>query len=205
VQRTRRIFDVLSAYYRYTPLGFALRRVQRLAVNRLGIRPLERVLDIGSGPGDALRSIATMGGMGFGLDLSLEMLKNARRYLGRRAPLVCGQAENLPYADGSFDKIVCTNVFHHSADPLATLREMRRVLRKGGLLVLADPRPDHPASRLAVDIIERQLLGMKEVHLHTFEEWRTMLSEAGFTAADVRPGPIHRLTAYAEVFVEATT
>lgn len=207
--RQARFFDAFSIdlwdqLYRLSPLGRALKRIERVAIGRLGVRPLEKVLDIGCGSGDGLRAIASRGGFAYGLDLSSGMLARASRNVEARGHLVRGDAITLPYRAGAFDKIVCANSFHHYFDHRAALREIRRVLKPQGLLVIVDPRRDHFAGRVAVNLVERHLLGFGRVEAHSLEDWRSLLAEAGFSIADVRAGPIWRPADHAEVFVEAT-
>jgi ubiquinone/menaquinone biosynthesis C-methylase UbiE len=76
-----------------------------------------------------------------GLDLSSGMLGLARsraRDLGRAVTLRQGSAHELPFAEASFDTVVCTFGLCAIPDPAAAVREMRRVLRPGGRLILVD-------------------------------------------------------------------
>jgi ubiquinone/menaquinone biosynthesis C-methylase UbiE len=76
-----------------------------------------------------------------GLDLSEGMLAIARdraRRLGRPVTLRQGSAQQLPFADGSFDTVLCTFGLCAIADPAAAVAEMVRVLRPGGRLILVD-------------------------------------------------------------------
>ncbi len=76
-----------------------------------------------------------------GLDLTPEMLEIARqraREIGRDVTLKEGDAHSLPFADGSFDTVVCTYSLCGIPDPNRALSEMKRVLRPGGKLVLVD-------------------------------------------------------------------
>src|SRR2546425_3610421 len=75
-----------------------------------------------------------------GLDQSSEMLDAARAKLAARADLaarielVSGEAESLPFADGSFDALTFTYLLRYVDDPVATLRELARVVRPGGTI-----------------------------------------------------------------------
>ncbi|HLB28788.1 MAG TPA: class I SAM-dependent methyltransferase, partial [Dehalococcoidia bacterium] len=74
-------------------------------------------------------------------DISLGMLKQAdrsARRLGRRAALVAADAETLPFADGSFDTVLCSLSLCTIPDPVAVLREMKRLLRPGGRILLLE-------------------------------------------------------------------
>jgi ubiquinone/menaquinone biosynthesis C-methylase UbiE len=204
LEKHGRFFDAWSSFYRHTFLGLSLRRIQRVALERLRLVPGQRVLDLGCGPGDGTARLNASGGIAIGLDYSSGMLGDARKETSNRGRLVRGDAGRLPFRDGAFDKVVCTNSFHHYPDHLQALREMRRVLKTGGLLVLVDPRKDHPLSRMAIDFGEAVVFGLKEVRTFTVAEWVQMLRDAGFSDARVQTGPPWQPMAWAEVFVEAT-
>lgn len=76
-----------------------------------------------------------------GLDLSAEMLELASRRaadLGSSVELQVGDAQDLPFADASFDSVVCTYALCSVPDEVRAITEMDRVLRPGGLLILVD-------------------------------------------------------------------
>ncbi|MGE5508914.1 MAG: class I SAM-dependent methyltransferase [Chitinophagales bacterium] len=73
-----------------------------------------------------------------GLDLSPEMIRLAADRLGAKTDLKVGDSEDLPWPDGTFDAVTCSSSYHHYPQPQKALSEMRRVLKPGGQLVLAD-------------------------------------------------------------------
>jgi ubiquinone/menaquinone biosynthesis C-methylase UbiE len=200
-----RFFDVWSNFYRRTFFGLELRRIQRLALERARVVPGQRVLDLGCGPGDGAAMLTKeRDAVAIGLDYSQGMLDAARkepRLVGR---LTRGDAGRLPFKNGAFDKIVCTNSFHHYPDHFASLREMRRVLRPGGLLVLVDPRKDNIFGRMAIELFEERVFGLKEVRIFGVQQWRELLRDAGFSDSRIDVGPMWQPVAWAEAFIEAT-
>ncbi len=115
-----------------------------LVIDELDVRPNERVLEIGFGPGVAVALAAARADQGHvaGVDASAEMLKqatarNAAAVRAGRVELRTGTAERLPFADDSFDKALAINSMQLWPDAPAGLRELRRVLKGGGRLVLA--------------------------------------------------------------------
>ncbi|MCJ7691884.1 MAG: methyltransferase domain-containing protein [Sedimentisphaerales bacterium] len=70
-----------------------------------------------------------------GLDLSIEMLRRASKYSDQ---LVLGSSEQLPFKDDSFDMVFCRSLIHHLPNPCEAVREMHRVLKPGGEVVLVE-------------------------------------------------------------------
>lgn len=198
-----RFFDVWSRFYRFGPLGLELRRLQRKAIEHLRVVPGDRVLDLGCGPGDGADLIHELGGTAIGLDYSTGMLRTASARPALSGRLLRADAGRLPFADGAFDKLVCTNSFHHYPEHLAALREMRRVLRPGGVLSLVDPRKDHLFGWFAIDLVENAVFGLDEVRIFSVPQWYRMLSECGFSKAQVDVGRGLSPVELAEVFVTA--
>jgi len=88
----------------------------------------DRLLDVGCGGGVFLRRALESGCSGTGLDHSRDMVSVARATVGGAAEIVEGKAEALPFPDGAFTAVSCLVAFFFFADPVAVLREMRRVL-----------------------------------------------------------------------------
>jgi SAM-dependent methyltransferase len=104
----------------------------------LRLAPGLRVLDVGCGVGHLLAWLTAHAPASYlGLDLSLNSLRAAQR--GGVHAVAVGDAGRLPFCDASFDRVVCNGSAHHLPDLPAALREMHRVLRPGGLVVLFEP------------------------------------------------------------------
>ncbi len=106
---------------------------RRFLVRRL---PADRghVLDVASGTGLVAAELLRRGFRVTALDQSAEMLAVARARLDGRAELVEASAEALPFADGSFDHLTVTYLLRYVDDPGATLAELARVVRPGGVV-----------------------------------------------------------------------
>ena len=105
------------------------------ALARVGLRPGQRVLDVGCGVGAFLRLVDGRGARAFGLDASDALLELARRRLPA-ADLRTGDMEALPYADDTFDLVTGFNSFFFADDIVAALREAGRVARPGAAVVI---------------------------------------------------------------------
>jgi SAM-dependent methyltransferase len=109
-------------------------------LDALAITGETRLLDVGCGSGLALRIAADRGATVTGLDASSALLEHARRRVPG-APLVQGELEELPLADGSFDVVTGFNSFQYAARPAAALAEAARVLAPGGCLLYLNWAP----------------------------------------------------------------
>lgn len=151
-------------------------------IEQLDIRSADHVLEIGFGPGHGIRQAARLAvhGRVAGVDFSEAMLKQAlrRNAAAIEAGLVelqLGDATALPYPDDSFDKVFGTNVVYFWKEPVATLREIRRVMKPGG--------------RLALYVISKEDIAKFKVtqtgvyHLYSGEELAGLLTQAGFQQA----------------------
>jgi SAM-dependent methyltransferase len=111
--------------------------------------PSPRVLDVATGTGRALLALGAVDDSEatiVGVDHSLPMLHQAQRDLGaggergplQRATLVQGDAHRLMFADGSFDAVTCLEALEFMRDPRQVVRELTRVLRPGGALLVSN-------------------------------------------------------------------
>lgn len=99
------------------------------------------MLDVGSGTGVFLPFLVDAVGPDgevYALDISSAMLEQSKPKGFSRVRYVCAPVERIPLGDNVFDAVVCYNSFPHFVDKAACVREMARVLKEGGLLVIAD-------------------------------------------------------------------
>ena len=141
-------------------IAFAGRRgrVYRRIVSLSGVRPGDSVLDVGSSSGYLARKLAAAAGPA-GHVTGVDPSEAAIAYAQRRAPgtmtFTAGVAQDLPLPDSSFDVVTCTLALHHipARKRDAALREMYRVTKPGGRLLVADfdpsrrPLPLHPGGQ----------------------------------------------------------
>src|SRR6266571_3707915 len=105
------------------------------ALERVGLEPGWRVLDIGCGAGAFLRLVAERGGEPHGLDASEALIEFARGRLPH-ADLRVGEMEDLPWEDDTFDLVTGFNSFFFATDMIAALREAGRVAKPGAPVVI---------------------------------------------------------------------
>src|SRR5215471_3304668 len=179
-----RLYDLSAAML----LG-GRRRAYRRLLAAAGVARGGRALDVGCGPGYFVRMLAEAvgpAGSVVGVDAAPEMTEYASRR-ARRLPNCTFQpatAEALPFPDASFDVVVSSLVIHHLPDEgrLTAVREMRRVLRPGGSLLLAEFSMPERGFWRAVASLTGHARGMA-MRVPRLEP---LISSAGFEA--LRPG-----------------
>jgi arsenite methyltransferase len=160
----------------------------------LAPQPGERVLDIGSGQGHLLASIAeAVGptGEAHGVDPcpAMNALAAARTHGMPWVRIGDGDAVALPYPDGVFDAAVSTQSYEHVADIAVALGELRRVLRPGGRALILDTDADSPVWHTADRALRERVLAAWEEHLvhpRLPRTLRGLLRRAGFRVTEQR-------------------
>ena len=151
------------------------RQRSRWVVSLLDVRPTDRVLEIGFGPGLAIAELAGRATRGhvYGIDHSEVMTRqaskrNAAAIRDGRVDLVHTGVDRLPHFDGPLDAIVAVNTVGFWPDPAARLSELRGLLRPGGRIALAS-QPRCPGATA-------------DTTVRAGEELRDLVRRAGFDA-----------------------
>jgi SAM-dependent methyltransferase len=122
--------------------GPGVETARRQVLRHLGARPEGRVLEVGIGDGENL-GLLPRAWEAFGVDIARSQLEACLvRHPDMAGRLFWAEAESLPFDDGSFDAVFTVGGFNYFRDPAAALREMRRVARPDGPVVVADELPD---------------------------------------------------------------
>jgi ubiquinone/menaquinone biosynthesis C-methylase UbiE len=163
---------------------FYVRATTRETLARLRVTPTDSVLDVGCGTGALLDELSASFPRArlAGIDPCPEMLAIARGRLPPVIELKQGWAERIPYPDCTFDVVVSCNVLHYLREPLVALRDMLRVLRPEGTLVITDWCADYLACR----ICDWHLRLFNAAHFQTYpaRKLRNLLHTAG--ASEIR-------------------
>jgi len=176
---------------------------QRMAAN---LSPGARVLEVAPGPGYFAIELAKLGPFGVtGLDVSHTFVEIARRNAQEQNVTVDfqqGNASQMPFADESFDLIVCRAAFKNFSEPVRALAEMRRVLRPGGKAVIIDLRRDTPQTEINkhIDAMDAGLLNaafmkwtfrfMLLKRAYTREDFEKMIAESGWQIYEIGQAPV---------------
>jgi demethylmenaquinone methyltransferase/2-methoxy-6-polyprenyl-1,4-benzoquinol methylase len=179
--RARLFYRYLSKVYdRINPFIWN-EEMRTEAIGLLDLSPDDRVLDVGCGTGFATEGLLEEVDEVHGLDQSAHQLEKAYAKFGKRGRVRfhLGDAERLPFEDDSFDVVWSSGSIEYWPDPVATLREFRRVVKPGGQVLVVGPNePSEPV---------RKRLANAMMLFYTEERAQEMFEEAGFV--DVR----HRL------------
>jgi ubiquinone/menaquinone biosynthesis C-methylase UbiE len=159
-------------------------RARKKLFDQASVQPQHRVLDVGCGTGTL--AVAIKGWLPsaeiVGLDPDPKALARSRRKAERAGVSIHfdqGFANALPYSDGSFDRVFSSLMFHHIPHnaKLATMRELRRVLKVSGSLHLLDFEREGPRSH---NPLARWLHSSERMQGNTREQILGWMREAGF-------------------------
>jgi ubiquinone/menaquinone biosynthesis C-methylase UbiE len=151
-----------------------------LALAEFPTSPALRVLDIGCGTGVLLRRAldADTTRTALGVDITLDMLRQAAQRLPDTVPLVCASGDNVPLRAASVDLVVSTSTLHYMRDPIGMLREARRLLVPGGTVIVGDWCRDY----WTMSALDRVLRWVDPAHVATLsgETLVRLMRNAGF-------------------------
>jgi len=184
----RRLADRARWEYREwrTPSApsFIQEELDRALLDEIPWRSGERLLDVGCGPGRYLRAFAERGLDPVGLDLSLEALRQARARHPDR--VLAASGDRLPFADASFDAVVCHKTLHLFPTPLRVADEFVRVVRPGGRIVFSTSNPASPYARISTAVLRRlRAPNWGRANRWSVAEWRRAFEQRGLRLAAI--------------------
>jgi demethylmenaquinone methyltransferase/2-methoxy-6-polyprenyl-1,4-benzoquinol methylase len=166
-------FDIIAPFYD--------RVIHKLDLNRLTdllkLPARGRMLDAGGGTGRVSSRLRSLIDEIVVCDLSLSMLKQAKKK--GRLLTVQTHVEQLPFPNESFERIVVVDALHHFCDQRESIRELLRVLKTGGRLVLEEPNIDNFIIKWVA--LAEKLALMRSV-FYSSDEIVDMIKDQGFNA-----------------------
>ena len=148
----------------------------------------ERTLDVATGGGHTALAFAAIARDVVAFDVTEPMLRVAREFARSRGAanvrFVAGDVESLPFAEGAFDVVTCRIAPHHFANVGKAVREIARVIKSGGSLLLQDilGHDDADAARFITEVERRR--DPSHVRSYRAVEWKAFLRAAGLTIMD---------------------
>jgi len=131
------------------------------------------ILDVGGGTGLLKDFIPSLNRNIFILDLSFSMLKEARKK-DKESFVICGDGENLPFRDKIFDIITCISTLQNMPEPLKSLREQKRVAKKGAKIIVTVLKKSYSKNDLR-EIVEKAGLDIIEMFQMKIEDIATIV------------------------------
>lgn len=172
-------YDLWAETYDITP-NLVVAMDERQTLELLDAQPGERILDAGCGTGRNLKRLVAAGAEVCGIDFSLGMLNVACRVCPVVPFVVADLQRPLPFAEDTFDAVLCALIGEHLGDLGSAFKQMHLVLRPAGRLVFS---VYHPALAIAGKEAHFECDGVEYrlgAHLHTAELYVELLKEAGF-------------------------
>ena len=195
----RAMFDDVARRYDLTNDVLSLgqdRRWRHQVLAAVDPRPGERVLDLAAGTGTSSEPFRRRGATVVPCDFSVGMLRVGKRALPH-LPFVAGDGTRLPFADDSFDAVTVSFGLRNVVDPDAGLRELRRVTRPGGRLVVCEfSAPTWAPFRVvyleylmrALPPIARAVSSSPDAYVYLAESIRAWPDQAALAARIARAG-----------------
>ncbi len=186
----QRMFDAVAQRYDLTNDVLSMgqdRRWRREVIDAVGPRRGDLVLDLAAGTGTSSQPFADRGATVVPCDFSLGMLRVGKQHRPQ-LPFTAGDGTRLPFADDRFDAVTISFGLRNIVDPAAGLREMARVTRPGGRLVVCEfSHPTNPAFRTvyleylmkALPAISRAVSSSPDAYVYLAESIRAWPDQAG--------------------------
>ncbi|NQE05803.1 Ubiquinone/menaquinone biosynthesis C-methyltransferase UbiE [ANME-1 cluster archaeon GoMg1] len=116
----------------------------------LALEKNDKILDYGSATCEISEWLASEGYNVTACDISYDLLAfSKKRDKSRRLKYECADCEELAFKDEAFDKIICFEILHHLPNPEKGIKEMYRILRRGGRILVSEPNSLSPVRRLS--------------------------------------------------------
>ncbi|MFB6068958.1 MAG: methyltransferase domain-containing protein [Halobacterium sp.] len=178
--RARTFYKYLSKVYDRVNAFVWNEEMRGEALSMIDVEEGDRVLDVGCGTGFGTAGLLERTENVYGLDQSRHQLEKAWAKLGKHDPVAFqfGDAERLPFRDDSFDAVWSSGSIEYWPNPVEGLREIRRVTRPGGEVLVVGP--DYPSSTVFRKLADAIMLFYDE------DEADRMFREAGFVDVEHR-------------------
>jgi ubiquinone/menaquinone biosynthesis C-methylase UbiE len=148
-EKVKERFDELADSYTNNAVSYI--RNKRLNLINKHIKKEDKVLEIGCGSGNILKLINSKNI--YGLDISPKMIEFCKKTIPH-GNFISGDAENLPYEDNFFDKVIISEVLYYLPDLEKAMEEAKRVLKKEGLLLITSLNRKYNFIKTIVNVLK---------------------------------------------------
>lgn len=167
-------------------------KLRRWGLSHIFINLDAFILDVGCGGGKSVYEMSQISSSGkvCGIDYSKEMIKLARKINKKfiengHVEILHGSVSSLPFSDNTFDLATAFEAYYFWPDLIDDLKEIKRVLKLGGILLLANEAYKHEKFKKR----NLKLAKWGDMMLHTPEEYRNFLNEAGYMVVEIDDVP----------------
>ncbi|WP_312159709.1 methyltransferase domain-containing protein [Oscillibacter sp.] len=178
-ERSKKTYDQMAAGYDTSPEGYYTKPHKAELIKRVIVRDGDSVLDVACGNGTLLGALSRKASIhAFGVDLSENMIAAARE----RCPnctFAASACVPLPFTNESMDVITVSCAFHHFESPHAFASECMRILKKNGMIYMAEPFFT-PVIRWLANTVAFPFSKSGDVKVYSEQELRRMFEAAGF-------------------------
>lgn len=182
-ERSKRTYNQMAAGYDTSPEGYYTKPHKAELIKQVVIRDGDSVLDVACGNGSLMGALSKKASVHtFGVDLSEQMIAAAReRYPA--CTFAVSSCVPLPFETESMDVITVSCAFHHFEDPRAFVGECMRVLKKNGMVYMAEPFFT-PVIRWLANTLVFPFSKSGDVKVYSEQELRTIFWAAGFRVVE---------------------
>ena len=177
-EKTKQHFNQTASDYNNSSDGKFVEPMYDVIVKEIQKLDSGKILDVGCGNANLFGLLEDGKYELYGVDFSQNMIEEAERKCGNKATFRVADAENLPFDENSFDIIVCNASFHHYIHPQTVLKEMHRVLKKGGRLLIGDPYVP-TIVRPVMNVLTR-FSDSGDYHFYGLDEMKKLFVKNGF-------------------------
>ena len=178
-EKTMQHFNKTAASYNSTSDGKFVEPMYEPILNEIQKLQSGKILDVGCGNGNLFTLLPDGKYELYGVDFSENMILEAKHNCKTKASFLVADVEALPFKDNSFDIIVCNASFHHYIHPNKALREMQRVLKDGGILLIGDPYVPSLVRPMINILIKFSQKG--DHHFYGFKEMKKLFIKNGLS------------------------
>ena len=195
-EKVRKKFDELAPNYSNNAVDFI--KNKRLELIKKYIKKTDKILEIGCGSGNLLKNIDCDNISG--LDISHLMIEECKKIMPK-GKFLSGDAENLPFKDNSFDKVIISEVLYYLPDLNKAISEAYRVLNKDGFLLITSLNKKYNFVKTLVNVLKIGVHDNISMAYISLRNLKKILLEKSFKIEEIRSIPIKLIPAnYSLIF-----